>query len=536
MKPQHKHLLQLTLLFIVSVSLFMSKLSRAQTLTEQKASNHSISAVFVFGDSTVDPGNNNYIETVFKSNFPPYGKDFPNHIATGRFTNGRLVTDCIASYVGIKENVPPYLDSTLTMEQLMTGVSFASAASGLDPLTPQISGVLSMTKQMEYFREYKARLEIGIGKKRTQNLIKNAAFVISAGTNDFVINYFGPPVRRQSYTVLSYQQFLIQQLLHFIQRASCGGTLSQRRHPQYYRYCRHSKYCRCRRQLKLLRERKIGATKLQRQHLQRSSCGGTLSQRRHPKYCRYRCHPNYCRCRHHSKYFQYRHHPELLREIATASTTTVTTNLRREHITKSISGLEIPVYCGDPAKMGARTKEAFLGLVLRYNMADSRLGCGFRLEKLGVCAVRFTTASALAEVRTENRSAVAKYSCRNGKMLRIKRRGCIESLSSIARDYNRMLQNEILKVMTVGGPLIVYGDIYTPLIDMIQGRKYGFEEVNTGCCGTGFMETSFLCNPKSIVCPDATKYVFWDSIHPTEKTYSIIFNSLRSTIDYVIGI
>ncbi|KAI7999264.1 GDSL esterase/lipase [Camellia lanceoleosa] len=99
MKPQHKHLLLLTLLFIVSVSLFMSKLSRAQTLTKQKASNHSISAVFVFGDSTVDPGNNNYIETVFKSNFPPYGKDFPSHIATGRFTNGRLVTDYIGKLI-----------------------------------------------------------------------------------------------------------------------------------------------------------------------------------------------------------------------------------------------------------------------------------------------------------------------------------------------------------------------------------------------------------------------------------------------------
>lgn len=48
-----------------------------------------------------------------------------------------------ARYVGVKEYVPPYLDPTLTIEDLMTGVSFASAGSGFDPLTPTISVTLS---------------------------------------------------------------------------------------------------------------------------------------------------------------------------------------------------------------------------------------------------------------------------------------------------------------------------------------------------------------------------------------------------------
>lgn len=51
------------------------------------------SALYVFGDSTIDPGNNNFLATVVKSDFPPYGRDFPNGRPTGRFTNGRLVTD-----------------------------------------------------------------------------------------------------------------------------------------------------------------------------------------------------------------------------------------------------------------------------------------------------------------------------------------------------------------------------------------------------------------------------------------------------------
>lgn len=59
----------------------------------------------------------------------------------------------------------------------------------------------------------------------------------------------------------------------------------------------------------------------------------------------------------------------------------------------------------------------------------------------------------------------------------------------------------------------------------------GFRETMSGCCGTGLVEASFLCNLHSLVCPNASQYVFWDSIHPTEKAYKIIFNSLRPSIN-----
>lgn len=47
-----------------------------------------------------------------------------------------------ASYVGVKkELLPAYLDPNVidNVNELMTGVSFASAGSGFDPLTPSIS-------------------------------------------------------------------------------------------------------------------------------------------------------------------------------------------------------------------------------------------------------------------------------------------------------------------------------------------------------------------------------------------------------------
>lgn len=52
-----------------------------------------VPALIIFGDSVVDSGNNNNLQTLVKANFLPYGRDFPTHQPTGRFSNGKLATD-----------------------------------------------------------------------------------------------------------------------------------------------------------------------------------------------------------------------------------------------------------------------------------------------------------------------------------------------------------------------------------------------------------------------------------------------------------
>lgn len=52
-----------------------------------------IPANFVFGDSLVEVGNNNYIISLSKANYPPNGIDFGK--PTGRYTNGRTIPDII---------------------------------------------------------------------------------------------------------------------------------------------------------------------------------------------------------------------------------------------------------------------------------------------------------------------------------------------------------------------------------------------------------------------------------------------------------
>jgi len=59
----------------------------------QDTSTTLVPAIITFGDSAVDVGNNDYIPTFFKANYPPYGRDFVNHKPTGRFCDGKLATD-----------------------------------------------------------------------------------------------------------------------------------------------------------------------------------------------------------------------------------------------------------------------------------------------------------------------------------------------------------------------------------------------------------------------------------------------------------
>ncbi|GFZ13421.1 GDSL-like Lipase/Acylhydrolase superfamily protein [Actinidia rufa] len=158
--------------------------------------------ILIFGDSTVDTGNNNYIPTIIsKGNHPPYGQDFPGREATGRFSNGKLVPDLVASMLGIKETVPPFLDPNLTNEDLITGVSFASAGSGYDEVTSLEDGSIPVSQQPGMFQNYVDRLKGIVGEEMATNITNGALVIINAGTNDFVFNFYDLATRTPYFTI-----------------------------------------------------------------------------------------------------------------------------------------------------------------------------------------------------------------------------------------------------------------------------------------------------------------------------------------------
>ncbi|KAG5233511.1 GDSL esterase/lipase [Salix suchowensis] len=173
------------------------------------------SGILIFSDSTVDTGNNNYVKTMFRGDHPPYGQDFPDHVPTGRFSNGKLIPDLVASILGMKETVPPFLNRSLTDDDIRTGVCFASAGSGYDEMTTAL------------FKNYITRLKGIVGVKEARKILGGALIIVSSGTNDLVFKYYDIPTRRYQFNTISgYHDFLLNSLQSFVQELyNLGGRI-----------------------------------------------------------------------------------------------------------------------------------------------------------------------------------------------------------------------------------------------------------------------------------------------------------------------
>ncbi|XP_042475076.1 GDSL esterase/lipase At2g40250-like [Macadamia integrifolia] len=199
------------LFFFLFFTLFLSYSSLVAS-----QNHHNITAVFSFGDSTLDPGNNDRLATVMRSDHPPYGRDFARGVATGRFSNGKLVTDMIVTNLGIKDSVPAYRDPTITNHDLLTGVSFASAGSGLDDLTANVGNVIHMSTQLTDFQQCLNRIQSTVGNATSTEIIQKAIFSVGAATNDMLFNYYDLPTRKAQYSLPGYHNFLLRNLENFV--------------------------------------------------------------------------------------------------------------------------------------------------------------------------------------------------------------------------------------------------------------------------------------------------------------------------------
>ncbi|KAJ4844391.1 hypothetical protein Tsubulata_002352 [Turnera subulata] len=145
-----------------------------------------VPALFVFGDSLVDVGNNNYLPiSTAKANFPHNGVDFPNKKATGRFSNGKNAADLLAQKVGLPSS-PPYLSlASKNASAYMTGVSFASGGAGIFNGTDQKLGQsIPLTRQVGYYEKIYQSLVQTLGPAGVQNRISKSLFMVVIGSND----------------------------------------------------------------------------------------------------------------------------------------------------------------------------------------------------------------------------------------------------------------------------------------------------------------------------------------------------------------
>ncbi|XP_076882117.1 GDSL esterase/lipase At4g16230-like [Bidens hawaiensis] len=152
---------------------------------------HNFSSIFIFGDSLVDVGNNNYITTLSKANYKPIGIDFGK--PTGRFTNGRTVVDIIGKSLGFKTFPPPYLAPSTRGPVVLKGVNYASGSSGiLDESGANYIGRIPMDAQLKNFAKTRQEIISSIGIPSSVKLFATALFTVTTGSNDFINNYLQP--------------------------------------------------------------------------------------------------------------------------------------------------------------------------------------------------------------------------------------------------------------------------------------------------------------------------------------------------------
>ncbi|CAL0299768.1 unnamed protein product [Lupinus luteus] len=128
-----------------------------------KSGNNSVK-LFVFGDSYVDTGN--YLNST--SYKPPNGITFPGYPA-GRFGNGRILTDYLASFFKIETPTPYALKNS---SNLQNGLNFAFGGTGVfktmidgPNLTVQIDSLEQLIKQNVYSKsDVESSIVLGIDK------------------------------------------------------------------------------------------------------------------------------------------------------------------------------------------------------------------------------------------------------------------------------------------------------------------------------------------------------------------------------------
>ncbi|KAK6123950.1 hypothetical protein DH2020_042295 [Rehmannia glutinosa] len=167
---------------------------------------------FIFGDSLVDNGNNNNIQSLARANYLPYGIDFPDG-PTGRFSNGKTTVDVIAELLGFDDYIPPY--ASARGEQVLRGVNYASAAAGIRQETGQQLGArIDFTGQVNNYKNTVSQVVDILGDEDSAaDYLRQCIYSIGVGSNDYLNNYFMPQYYSTSrrYTPEQYANVLIQQ-------------------------------------------------------------------------------------------------------------------------------------------------------------------------------------------------------------------------------------------------------------------------------------------------------------------------------------
>nr|GMD72734.1 GDSL esterase/lipase At1g71691-like [Ipomoea batatas] len=169
-----------------------------------------VPAMFIFGDSLIDNGNNNNLPSFAKANYFPYGIDFDGG-PTGRFSNGFTMVDEIAQLLGLPL-IPAYSEANGDRDKMRFGVNYASAAAGILDITGRnFVGRIPFNQQITNFESTLDQITASLGAPDVAQALSHCIFFVGMGSNDYLNNYLLPnyPTKNQ-YNAQQYADLLVQ--------------------------------------------------------------------------------------------------------------------------------------------------------------------------------------------------------------------------------------------------------------------------------------------------------------------------------------
>ncbi|KAA8515024.1 hypothetical protein F0562_018189 [Nyssa sinensis] len=190
----------------------ISILSLVVNLGQLAVGEPQVPCYFIFGDSLVDNGNNNDLQTSAKVNYPPYGVDFPGG-PTGRFTNGRTRVDILAELLGFEDYIPPF--ATARGNGILKGVNYGSGGAGIRNETgQQLGDRICLDTQLENHNVTISRIAVLLGNESlAEEHLRTCLYTVGMGSNDYINNYLRPEFYPTSrlYTPEQYAAVLTEQ-------------------------------------------------------------------------------------------------------------------------------------------------------------------------------------------------------------------------------------------------------------------------------------------------------------------------------------
>ncbi|CAN6838288.1 unnamed protein product [Brassica oleracea] len=161
--------------FCLSVFLLLGELNGVEGSDKnQRMYGFRPTKLVVFGDSYADTGN---IKKSLSSSWKfPYGITFPGKPA-GRFSDGRVSTDFLAKFVGIKSPIPYFWKDYAGKKRLQYGMNFAYGGTGVFKTQVPLP---NMTTQIDFFQNI-----LTAGDIYSSSDFSSSVALVSVAGNDY---------------------------------------------------------------------------------------------------------------------------------------------------------------------------------------------------------------------------------------------------------------------------------------------------------------------------------------------------------------